>query len=208
MHTPFRILCLAFFAALPLRAATVHLFDGTVLEGTLTFDNGLVVRSATTVKFNFADILRAKFADAKAEEFQPGLVLVSGARIAGPFTSLADTTVKAGARNLTIPGGEIAWAIYQPFGADIAAQIPLGKIGALLPGGDFFEGTAKSADTNTAKVVNPIFGPRTFDARRKELHALILREIKTQPAGFEVVTADGSIIPALDNVARDATGIT
>ena len=189
-------------------AATVQLFDGTVLDGTLSFDNGLVVRGATAVKLGFTDILCAKFADAKAEEYQPGLVLVSGARIAGPFTSLADTSVKAGHRNLTIPGGEIAWAIYQPFAADIAAQIPRGKIGALLPGGDFFEGTAKSADSNTAKVVNTIFGPRTFDAKRKELHALILREIKTQPAGFEVVTADGSIFPALDIVARDATGIT
>ena len=185
LHPIKSILCL-FLAALPLRAATVQLFDGTVLDGTLSFDNGLVVRGATAVKLGFTDILCAKFADAKAEEYQPGLVLVSGARIAGPFTSLADTSVKAGHRNLTIPGGEIAWAIYQPFAA----------------------GTAKSADSNTAKVVNTIFGPRTFDAKRKELHALILREIKTQPAGFEVVTADGSIFPALDILARDATGIT
>ena len=184
------------------------MFDGTFLEGSLAFDNGLIIRSSTTLRLNFADILRAKFADGKAEEFQPGLVLVNGSRIAGPFTSLAETTVKSEHRNLTLPGGEIAWAIYQPFGADIAAQIPRGKIGALLPGGDFFEGAARAADSNTAKVVNTIFGPRIFDGRRKELHALVLREIKPQPAGFEVVTADGSVFAALDIVARDATGIT
>lgn len=201
----FLVLFLA--AAVAVHAGSVQLLDGTTLEGELSFDNGLVVRSDKTARVPISSILRATFGEAKAEEFQPGLVLVNGTRIAGIFSSLAETTVKFEGTALAIPGGEVAWAVYAPFSAASAAQVPAGKLGALLPGGDFFEGAPKGADASTAKVLNPIFGPRAFDARKKEIQALILREPKPQPAAFEVVTANGSVFAALDLVVRDNTGV-
>jgi hypothetical protein len=178
-------------------------------EGEISLDNGLVVRgSPATVKLAISNILRARFSAPPSDEFQPGILLATGGRIAGPFSSLSENTVKFGRKGLSIPLKEVAWAIYQPFDAQLAGQVPPGKTGALLPSGDFFEGTPRGGDSNTAKVLNPIFGPRTFDARRKEIHALILREIQPLPAAFEVLTRDGSIYPALDVLAGDSLGVT
>jgi hypothetical protein len=202
------LLSLAAMASRDVLGGSVQLLDGTSLDGDLTLDNGVMVRGEKTVRVPFASILRATFSTQKGEEFQPGLVLVNGSRLAGVFGSLAETIVKIERSPIAVPGGEIAWVVYQPFGAEMAAQIPRGKTGALLPGGDFFEGTPKGADAQTSKVLNPIFGPRIFDAQRKELHALILREIKPQPAGYEVVTSNGSIFAALDIIARDPAGIS
>lgn len=186
-------------------AGTVLTVDGAMLEGDISIDHGIVVRaSPATVKLPFSAILRARFTTADAT-LQPGIVLANGGRIAGIFSSLNDAVVKIEPKRIAIPAKEIAWAIWQPVTPALAAQAPRGKTGALLPGGDFFEGTIRGGDATTAKVVNPIFGPRTFAAR--QILALVLREVQPQPAAFDVVTRDGSIFPALDVSAGDATAV-
>ena len=202
------IVMLAATAVFSLRAGTVLTVDGVLHDGELSLDNGIVVRGSTTVKLPISSVLRARFSAPQSDDFQPGLVLAGGARIAGAFSSLSEPVVKVALKQIAIPGKEVAWAVYLPLSSQLAAQIPRGRIGALLPGGDFFEGPPKGGDSNTARVLNSIFGPRIFDARKKEIHALILREIVLQSAVFDVVTRDGSIYPALDVVARDASGVT
>ena len=199
---------LAALAALVLRAhaGTVLTVDGVLHEGELAIDQGITVRaSAAALKLALPSILRARFAGPPAE-FQPGLVLVNGGRIAGAFSSLNEAVVHVAAKRISIPAKEIAWAVYHPFGPALAAQMPRGKTGALLPGGDFFEGTPRGGDAGTAKVLNPIFGPRTFPA--SALYALVLREIQPQPAAFDVLTRDGSIYTALDVVAGTGADVT
>lgn len=186
-------------------AGSVQLLEGTSVEGELSIDNGVLVRGERSARVPFASILRATFAQPKPEEYQPGLVLVNGSRIAGSFGPLMEPVVKVGA--VSVPATEVAWAIYQPFGADLAAQIPRGKTGALLPGGDFFEGVVKSADGSTAKVLNSIFGPRVLDASRKDAHAIILRDTAPKAAAYEVQTANGSVFVALDISIRDPSAI-
>jgi hypothetical protein len=177
-------------------AGTVLTTDGVLHEGELAIDHGIILRaSLTTVKLPLSGILRARFATADGA-FQPGLVLVNGARIAGAFSSLNNTAVKVESKRIAVPGNAIAWAIYNPISPALAAQIPRGKTGTLLPGGDFFEGTPRGGDASSVKVLSEIFGPRTFSA--SEIHALILREIQPQPSVFEVLTRDGSSYPALD----------
>ena len=200
-------LCVVLLASLAMcaHAGTVLTVEGVLHEGDISIDHGIVVRgSPATVKLPFSAILRARFATADAT-LQPGVVLANGGRIAGTFSSLNEAVVKIEAKRIAIPAKEIAWAIYQPVTPALAVQAPRGKTGALLPGGDFFEGTIRGGDATTAKVLNPIFGPRTFAA--KELHALVLREIQPQPAAFDVITRDGSILPALDVIAGDGAGI-
>ena len=198
--------CVVLLASLAIcaHAGTVLTVDGAMLEGDISIDHGIVVRaSPATVKLPFSAILRARFATADAT-LQPGVVLANGGRVAGTFSSLNEAVVKIEAKRIAIPAKEIAWAIYQPVTPALGAQAPRGKTGALLPGGDFFEGTIRGGDAATAKVENPIFGPRTFAAR--QILALVFRDVQPQPAAFDVVTRDGSIYPALDVNAGDSAG--
>ena len=179
-----------------LNAGTLFTTEGTLLEGELTIDRGIVVTGPPSpVKVPIANILRARFAAANPS-FQPGIVLVNGARIAGAFSSLGEAVVRIPAKRIAVPSKEIAWAIYQPTSRALAAQAPRGKTGALLEGGDFFEGTVRGGDPNAAKVLSMIFGPRTFSPF--DLHALVLRDAQPQPAVYDVLARDGSIYPALD----------
>jgi len=208
MRTALKMQCAVLLAALAMRAyaGTVLTVDGALHEGELSIDHGIVVRgSPAAVKLPIQGILRARFATADAT-FQPGVVLVNGGRIAGSFSPLNEATVRIEKKRLLIPGKEIAWAIYQPFGPVLAAQMPRGRTGALLPGGDFFEGTLRGGDATAVKLLSQIFGPHTFTAM--ELQALVIREIQPQPAAFDVLTRDGSIYPALDVQADGSSGIT
>jgi hypothetical protein len=189
-------------------AGTVQMMNGTILEGTVSVDGGLLIKGKTAVKVALAQVFIARFADAPvSNEYPAGLVLVNGTRIAGSFTPLGELTVRVEEKGIRIPSEEVAWAVYQPFSATLAASIPKGKTGALLRGGDFFEGVPKGGDNRSAKVVNSIFGPRTFNAESKQVHALVQRGIAPQATAFAVHTRDGSRYFALDVVARDTVGV-
>jgi len=155
--------------------------DGTLLDGDISLDNGLVVRgSPATVKLSVSSVLRARFSAPQADEFQPGLVLTGGGRIAGTFSSLSEPVVNSNHKPIAIPGKEVAWVVYPAVRRAACRSIPHGKMGALLPAA-IFSRHATRGNSNTAKVLNPIFGPRTFNAQKKEIRALILREIQPQP---------------------------
>ncbi len=189
-----------------LHAGTVLTVDGVLHEGELGIDRGITVRgSAAVVKLAVPAILRARFSAANGT-LRPGLVLVNGGRIAGTFSPLNEATVKIEAKRIAIPAKEIAWAVYQPITPALAAQAPRGKTGALLEGGDFFEGTVRGGDANTGRVLSQIFGPRTFAPL--QLQALVLRDFQQQTAAFDVLTRDGSIYPALDVIAGEGAEIT
>ena len=186
-------------------AGTVITADGAMHEGEITLDHGITVRGSPTLKLTLAAILRARFS-APNPLLQPGVLLVNGGRIAGAFSPLNDAVVRFPAKRIAIRSKEIAWAIYRPLPPALALQAPRGKTGALLTGGDFFEGTVRSADAALAKVLNPIFGPRAFAAG--EVQAIVLRDFLPQAAAFDVVTRDGSIYPALDVIPGDGADIT
>ena len=192
-------------------AGSVETFDGTKTTGAVAMENGQFIVTpvgGAAVKIDPAEVLRAQFADAPpAEDFAPGVLLRNGTRLTGPFTTLTEPLVKFDRYKLALPGGEIAWVIYQPFSPSVAATAPVGKTGALLAGGDFFEGTIKAADDKSAKVLNPIFGPRTLTGSSKDLLALILREARRSAALFEVRTKDGALFGS-DALGFDKTGVT
>ena len=195
----------------PASAGTIETFDGITATGPISLDTGgFVIKGdgGATVKVDPAEILRAQFSDSlPGENFMPGVILRNGTRIAGQFGSLTEAQVRFEKRGLSVPGAEIAWVIYQPVPAAAAAKAPVGKTGALLPGNDFFEGTIKAADDKSAKLLNPIFGPRTFLGDRRELLALILRDPRPSAALFEVRTKDGSLF-GVDAMSIDKTGVT
>jgi hypothetical protein len=127
---------------------------------------------------------------------QPGVVLRNGVRVAGPFGAIDDPVVPVGRRELKVPGPEIAWVVYEPIAAAMVAAVPAGKTGAILPGGDFFEGKLRGIDGATIKLLSPIFGPRNFSPVRRDLLALALREMRPVPVSYEVRLSDGSVLSA------------
>jgi NPCBM/NEW2 domain len=204
------LLAVGIWLASPARGATLTAINGEVFQGKLALDNGLVMtpEGGSAAKIDFVNVLRARFTDETpaSNQIQPGVVLTNGMRLAGPVGSLADAAFKFPARNLTVAAGDIAWIVYQPFAPTLAEKLPAGT-GALLPGGDFFEGTIKAADADGAKVMSPIFGPRTFSVKGKEIVALIVRELKPVPAAFEVRTTDGYALTG-ENIFGDRSSVT
>lgn len=192
------------------QAGSVETFDGVKTVGAITLDFGQIIvtpNGGAAVKIDPAEVLSAQFADSvPAESFAPGVLLRNGTRLTGPFTTLTEPVVKFDRYKLSLPGGEIAWVIYQPISPAVAASAPVGKVGALLAGGDFFEGTIKAADDKSAKVLNPIFGPRTLVGASKDLLALILRDARRSTALFEVRTKDGTLF-GVEVLPMDKTGV-
>ena len=192
-------------------AGSVQNFDGTKVTGAVSMETGQLIvtpNGSPPLKIDLAELRRVQFVDAlPVEVYARGVLLRNGTRLTGPFTALTDPVVKFDRQKISLSGGEIAWVIYQPFLPSVIATAPLGKVGALLAGGDFFEGTIKSADEQTAKLLNPIFGPRTLAGNSKDLLALVLRDLRPSLAIFEVRTKDGSLFAA-DALTFDKSGVT
>ena len=189
-----------------LHAGSIELFTGEKYTGTVALDAGLTLTppGGTPQKFDFGLVMRASLQDGVAaeERVNPGVVLRSGVRAAGPFGSLRDAVVPVGRRELKVPGPEIAWVVYEPFPARDAAKLPPGKTGAMLPGGDFFEGKLRGIDGATVKLLSPVFGPRNFSPVRHDILALVMKDVNVAPAQFEVRLTDGSLLHA-DSLAVD-----
>jgi hypothetical protein len=207
-----RLFAVAFFflaGCMATRAGSIETFNGDVFTGKTELDfGGLVFRpeKGPVVKMDISGVYRVTFDNAPAVEHYPaGIVLRSGLRLAAPWGPFNDPVIKFPKRNISVPAEEIAWIVYTPFPAELAANVPAGQTGALLPKGDFFAGTIKGADAAAAKVFNPIFGQRTFSSR--EIHALVLRDPHVPQAPYEVRTADGSLFAA-DYLALDRPGVT
>ena len=190
-------------------AASIETFTGDILTGKVDLDFGGIIfhpDKGPTTKIDLATVYRVQFnSTASLEDFKPGVVLRNGVRLAAPWGPFNDPNVKFPKRKLTLPAEEIAWIIYGRFPAELAANVPAGQTGALLPKGDFFAGTIKGADAAAAKVFNPIFGLRTFNAH--DLYALVLRDTHVPAAQFEVRTADGSLFAA-DSLVPSQNGVT
>jgi len=190
-------------------AGSIETFTGDVVAGKVELDFGGIVyhpAKGPVVKMDLGTIYRVQFdLSAPLEEFKPGVVLRNGVRLAAPWGPFNDPVIKFPKRHLTVPAEEIAWIIYTRFPAELAANIPAGQTGVLLPKGDFFAGTIKGADADAAKVFNPVFGSRTFPAQ--DLHALVLRDAHVPAAQYEVRTADGSLFAA-DSLVPSPTGVT
>ena len=194
----------------PIHAASIETLGGDVSTGKVELDNGAILfrpDKGAAVKLEFGSLLRVQFDNPGTDEFAPGVLLRSGVHLAAPHGPLSDAMIKFPKRNISIPVAEIAWVIYQRFPAVLAANAPAGKTGALLPGGDFFEGTIKGANADAARLLNPIFGPRTLEAKNRDLLALVLRDARPLAAQYEIRVTDGSVFGA-ETFGVDRNGVT
>ncbi|HEY3899815.1 MAG TPA: NPCBM/NEW2 domain-containing protein [Chthoniobacter sp.] len=207
----FSLLCLLFTFLLgqTANAGTIETYTGDLLTGKIQLDFGGILFHPTNgpdVKMELGSVYRVQFDNAPSlEEFVPGIVLRNGLRLAAPWGPFNAPVIKIPNWKLSVPSEEIAWIVYTAFPTALAANVPAGQTGVLLPKGDFFAGTIRGADTDGAKVFNSVFGPRTFPA--SDIHALILRDARVPVAQYEVRTTDGSLFAA-DYLAPDRPGVT
>jgi hypothetical protein len=191
------------------RAGSIETFTGDIYTGKIELDFGGIVfrpEKGPVTKVDPGTLYRVQFDSWKpTEEFMPGVVLRNGVRLAGPWGPFNDPVIKFAKRNLSVPAEEIAWIVYTRFPAELAANVPFGQTGVLLPKGDFFEGTIRGADAGEAKIFNSLFGQRNFTAR--DIHALVLRDTRVPAAQYEVRTTDGSLFAA-EALAVDRPGVT
>jgi len=208
-HPLLRLFLAAFVVCHIARAGSIETFNGDIFTGKAELDYGGVTfrpEKGPVVKMDLGNVYRVRFDDPAApEQYTPGVVLRNGVRLAAPWGPFNDPVIKFPKRNLSLPADEIAWIVYTPFPAELAANVPGGQTGVLLPKGDFFAGTIKGADAAAAKVFNPIFGPRTFAA--EDIHALVLRDTHVPQAQYEVRTSDGSLFAA-DYLLPERSGAT
>ena len=206
----FALALIAIFSPAQLPAGLVELFGGEVAAGEVTLEYGGVLfkaaNGAPVVKLDFTNLYRVQFSAHLADEYAPGVVLRNGVRLAAPVGALNAPNVQFPKRGISIPTGEIAWLVYQPFPTALAANATAGQTGALLPGGDFFSGTIRGADMEAAKVFNPIFGLRRLEARQRDLLAVVLRDARPLTAQYEIRTNDGSVF-GVDNFGLERTGV-
>jgi hypothetical protein len=193
-----------------LRADSVEPFGGDVMTGKVELEfGGVLLRPAqgAAVKLDFNNLYRVQFDGAPPEDYVPGVVLRDGSRLPAPFGPLTEAMVQFPKRKLSIPATEIAWIIYQRFPAALATNASAGQTGALLPGGDFFSGPVRGADSEAVKVFNAIFGLRRLEASQREVLAAVLQTARPLAAQYEFRTADGALLGA-DNFGSERTGVT
>jgi len=209
MRVLLRAILIALALSQAVQAGSIETFTGDVFTGKVELDFGGVIfrpERGAVVKMDFSTLYRVQFDTAPpVEQFVPGIVLRNGVRLAAPWGPFNAAVIKIPKRNLSLPAEEIAWIVYTPFPAALAASVPGGQTGVLLPKGDFFAGAIRGADGDQAKIFNPVFGPRTFSA--SDIHALILRDARLPAAQYEVRTVDGSLFAA-DYLAPDRPGVT
>jgi hypothetical protein len=190
------LLLLLFALVAGASGSTVQLFTGETLNGEIEFGDTLAVRTEAgpTVKVDLPNARSISIRE-RAAQFGPGVVLRNGIRL------------KQGAAGET-PPSEIARIFYRPITTAEERGIPSGKTGALLVGGDFFEGKISRADDKSVKVISPLFGPRTFEAARGDVLAAVLAAVQHgSAAAYEVETIKGELFLA-DAASISTAGLT
>ncbi|MDD5350472.1 MAG: NPCBM/NEW2 domain-containing protein [Chthoniobacteraceae bacterium] len=194
-----KLLCLlCCWPILLCHAGSVRLLNGESHNGKVTLASSGVAVAAdhTTTTFDLANIFSANFSDRPASEiasFPIGVVLTNGSFVPGGLKSFDEPAIKLGsaAQPLTVQRSAIAAIVFTSTPRAAIYRIPNGKTGAILPNGDFFEGTFTGIQKNSAVINSALFGPHPF-VINTQISAVILRDIQVAPARYEIGAKDGS----------------
>lgn len=92
---------------------------------------------------------------------------------------------------VSMPTDRVARLSTRPLTATMLSKAPSGSGGVLLKTGDFFEGLVERIEGRKVTVNSLIFGQRSFDMR-SEVAAVVLQDVRPDPADYVVKTTDGS----------------
>lgn len=187
----FQLICsLCFLPLLNCHAGSVLLLNGELHSGKVTItDKGVMVNNDA---FDLANVLVVNFAERTDPPFPPsiGVVLNNGSFISGLFRSFSEPTFKIGnaTQPIALPRSLIAEIAFNPVSREM---FPKGKTGALLPNGDFFEGSFSGLKDNSALINSALFGVHRFQLKT-QISAVVLHDIQKAEPRFEIGTKDGS----------------
>ena len=213
------VLHFALLAGQAARAGSIETFNGDIFTGKVELDFGGVVLSARKrarssrwrSSARIYRVLASPTAPVWPERIQARRrPLRNGVRLAAPWGPFNDPVIKFPKRNLTVSAEEIAWIVYTPFSAELAAIVPGGQTGVLLPKGRFLHhGTIQGRGCQRGlKVFQPHLRPPHL-SRRANIHALVLRDTHVPAAQYEVRTADGlPLRRRLPRLHYDRPGVT
>ena len=185
------------------RAGTVRTITGESLEGEVRLDNGAVAVTAPgqpVQRIDLANVRRADFRNEKSDAasgIAPGVQLRDGAVIAGKAARIDASAVHlmVAGQPMDYPLASVARVVFAPLPAAVADKIPAGFVGAVLPGGDLFEGECRGMDDRPpqVRVNSPLLGVHRFGLDDQAILALAFHDLApAAPDAYRVRTVDGS----------------
>ncbi len=93
--------------------------------------------------------------------------------------------------DVSMPTDRVARLSTRPLTTDMLSRAPSGSSGVLLTSGDFFEGIIDRIEGRRVTVNSLIFGQRSFNMR-SEVAAVVLQDVRPDPADYVVRTTNGS----------------
>ena len=127
-----------------------------------------------------------------------GIVLRDGNTVSGAIRAADDDAVQFIADHGTeaaVSLRHVARLIFAPVFKDVEKDIPSGKTGALLRGGDFMEGEFSGLNGGKLRMTSVLFGTRNFDLAHQVV-AVILATNQFPMGAFRVTTRDGGVLCA------------
>ena len=193
------------------RAGSVRLFNGETHTGKISIaSTGLAItEDHNNAIYDLQNVLSASLDENPPSEpatLSHGLVLSNGSFVSGP-TKLPDApTLKVG--QATVPRASVAAVVFSSVRPPDMYRLKNGRTGAILPDGDFFEGTFTGIKNGAAVIDSTLLGIHSF-ALSSGIAAVVLGEIKTAGARFDIVTKGGSRYFATDlRVEHDGLQVT
>jgi len=152
---------------------------------------GLVEVAQGTNLTNQAQLSTTNMSAAKTK-LVAAVFLTGGSIIARRISSADDTSVRFfdSTNEIAISTINVARILFQPMPAGLDERIPGAHSGLLLSSKEFVEGDFKSFAQGRIKMGSVLFGIKSYDPG--QVIAVILRELKTTPAKFELRTVDES----------------
>jgi len=148
------------------------------------------------------------------EERSPaGVLLRNGTFLAGPVERATESSLRMTGffSNNPISTLNVARIHLQPLAKSSLSRLQPGRTGVLLAKGDFMECEFRGLSDGQVQVTSILFGTRKYDAK-KDVLALVLRELSSTRASFEIQLLDRSRLLAAsvelrgeDLLVQDAT---
>ena len=191
------------------KGGTVRLLSGENYDAKVSVEGGgiTVVRDnsyGNRIEISsILEIVLIKPSGPGAGLYPPGVLLINGTFIPGEvkaLISLADPFIKLGKAQTPVSTAFIARVVVKAMPADKVIEPLNGRTGVILPSGEFFFGTYEGIKEKKVAIYSDLLGPQRFvpapqgtvQAGTQVFSVLVLRDVKSAAARYEIIAKDGT----------------